>query len=138
MLDLNNPRTEIIFKASSYTDKLKNYCGKYTIENFENRKKIFLDMLVICDEFEKFYNTNYSKMQWGVKVILETITIEIEKLSTLNNPVQEGNCNVCGNKLFIYKSQIKEFGIFYYCHNCPKTIIENINELETITGAIFI
>ncbi|MNK30400.1 hypothetical protein D3C87_488170 [compost metagenome] len=138
MLDLNNPRTEIIFKASSYTDKLKNCCGKYTIENFEKRQNIFIKMLLICDEFEQFYNINYSDNQWEVKVILDTIRKEIENLSVINIETEPKNCKVCNGELFVYKSEIKEFGTFYYCNKCPNLIVEKLNELESLTGAIFI
>lgn len=62
MLYLNYPRVSIIFTTSVfYTDKMKNFCGKYTIENFKKKQEIFLKMLIICDDFEKFYNTNYSE-----------------------------------------------------------------------------
>lgn len=138
MLDLNNPRTEIIFKASSYTDKLKNYCGKYTIENHDERQEIFLQMLIICDDFEQFYNSNYTDNQWDVKTIIDDIKNEIENLIIVNIDTKSGNCKVCDAELFIYKSAIKEFGTFYYCHKCPEKIVKNINYLESYTGAIFI
>lgn len=138
MLDLNSPRTKIIFKASSYTDKLKNCCGKYTIENFQKRQDIFIKMLLICDEFEQFYNINYSDNQWEVKVILDNIKKEIENLSVVDIETESNNCKVCNGKLFIHKSAIKEFGTFYYCSKCPNIIVEKLNELESLTGAIFI
>lgn len=95
-------------------------------------------MLLICDEFEQFYNINYSNNQWEAKVILDTIRKEIENLSVINIETEAKNCKVCNGELFIYKSEIKEFGTFYYCNKCPNLIVEKLNELESLTGAIFI
>lgn len=138
MLDVNHPRASIIFKASSYTDKLKIYCGKYTIADFEKRQGIFLNMLLICDDFEQFYNLNYADHQWDVKVILELIKQEIKKLSVINIVTEPGSCKVCNGELFVYKSGIKEFGTLHNCRNCSSVIIEETNHLDSFTGAMFI
>ncbi len=138
MLDLNHPRTNIIFKASSYTDKLKIYCGKYTIADFEKRQDIFLNMLLICDDFEQFYNLNYADHQWDVKVILDLIKDEIEKLSVINIVTEPKHCKVCNGELFIYKSLIKGLGALHNCRSCSAVIIEETNHLDSFTGAMFI
>ncbi|MCF2220664.1 hypothetical protein H9Q08_15360 [Chryseobacterium sp. PS-8] len=138
MLDLNHPRTRIIFKAAGYTDRLKNYCGKYTVESFNDRQETFIQMSIICDEFEQFYNLNFATIQRDVKEIIDTIKAEIDHLSKINDQTEPENCKVCNSKLFVYKSLIKEFGTFYFCNKCSEIIVAKLNELESITGAVFI
>lgn len=138
MLDLNHPRTQIIFQASAYIDRLKNHCGKYTVEDFKARQNIFEDMIQITHEFEEFYNLNFEENKEDVKNILNIIRTEINLKKVINKKTDKGKCKVCNGKLFEYKSLIKEFGVFYYCDGCPNIIVENLNKLESVTGAIFI
>lgn len=95
-------------------------------------------MLLICDDFEQFYNMNYSNNQWDFKVIIDKIKKEIEDLSVIDVETEPENCKVCNGELFIYKSLIEEFGTFYYCNKCPNSIVEKLTKLEGLTGAIFI
>ena len=138
MLDINHPRTQIIFEASGYIGLLKNHCGKYTVEDFEARQSIFGEMIQITHEFEEFYNLNFDRNKEDVKNILNIIRNEIVSKKVINEQTDNGKCKVCNGKLFEYKSLIKEFGVFYFCDNCPNIIVENLNKLESITGAIFI
>lgn len=138
MLDINHPRTTIIFQASGYIDRLKNYCGKYTIEDFQTRQNTFDIMIKTVEEFEKFYNQNFKKDREDVKILLNNIETEINSIKQLNGKTDIGKCNVCNGNLTEYKSLVKEFGFFYYCADCPNIIVENLNKLEIITGVIFI
>jgi hypothetical protein len=138
MLDLNHPRTPIIFQASAYTDRIKNNCGRYTVAAFEQRRQLFLDMKVHCDELTAFCKIHFKKNAEAINRLADEIKLETEKLEVVDNDTDEGKCNVCNGNLFKYKSYVKEWGHFYYCDNCPKQIVALCNRIDQLTDAWFI
>ncbi|MFC3157837.1 hypothetical protein ACFOEQ_04480 [Chryseobacterium arachidis] len=46
MIDTSHPDSEFIFRAGAFTDRIKNYCRKYILESFEERKITFQDMKI--------------------------------------------------------------------------------------------
>jgi len=138
MLDLNNPRTKIIFKASFYIDQFKLGCARYTVQDFEARQLTFFEMQVAAEEFIAFCKIHYIDNFVSISALVNGITDEIKRLEVINNATDEGQCRVCNGDLFPLKSSIKEWGTFYYCHNCPNTIVALATSLEMETGAVFI
>jgi hypothetical protein len=82
VIDINHPHSEFIFKAATFTDKLKGYCQKYILETFEERKNTFLDMKIEALLLQEFSEIHFKE---NLNIILELINdlnIEIDKLES--------------------------------------------------------
>ncbi|RZK23083.1 MAG: hypothetical protein EOO43_08865 [Flavobacterium sp.] len=135
MLNLDNPRTEIIFKASAYIDKIKMMCTVYPLQEFGKREDTFLDAQVLCEEFIKFCEANYTEHCDEMVATINLIKAETERLQAINIETEPGHCKLCNGNLTGYKSSIKEFGTIYNCDTCPTLIYQYANDLEMYSGA---
>ena len=138
MLDINHPRTPIIFKAGGYTDKVKRLCHTYVFQNFEERQVTFDEMEFLCWEFVTFSETNFPEEISDIKTLIAEIISEINNLRSINSTTESGNCSVCNNEIKTVKTYVKEFPTFSYCIKCPDKIINYLNQLDCSTGAAWI
>jgi hypothetical protein len=135
MLNLDDPRSEIIFKASSYIDRIKMSCTKFPLQEFEERQLTFLNMEILCEEFIEFIKVNYPEKEDNIIKTITEVQSEVEKLSNINIETEPGNCKVCNGRISHYDSLVKEFGIIYNCDTCSQNIYKFANDLEMYTGA---
>jgi len=138
MLDINHPRTPIIFKAGGYTDKVKGLCHTYIFQNFEERQATFDEMEFVCWEFITFSETNFPDEIIDIKTLIAEIISEINNLRPINSVTESGNCKVCNSEIKEVKTYVKEFSTFSYCTKCPDKIIDYLNKVDWLTGAAWI
>lgn len=134
MLNLNDPRTTIIFKASSYLDRLKNECRVFIQQAFDERQSTFENMKKVCEEFLFFAQEHYPEQIEKISTLTHQLMHEIDKLALINENSETGNCTVCNHVLQTRYSGVKEFGNITTCSHCPTPIIHLLNELEYPTG----
>lgn len=140
MIDINHPDSEFIFKASAFTDRIRNYCRKYILETFDDRKITFQEMelegLLLIEFSEVHFKENYTIITELVNDLIK----EIYKLKAININYKSGNCTVCNTKLRIFDTLIKEenFRFMTICEKCPDEIYKIINMIDWATGAAFI
>jgi hypothetical protein len=130
MLNLNKPRTTIIFKASSYLDHLKNACLVFIRQTFDERQTTFENMKKVCEQFLFFAQEHYPEQIEKISTLTHQLMDEIDKLSLINENSETGNCTVCNHELQTKYSGVKEFGNITTCSHCPTPIIHLLNELE--------
>ncbi|HPI54869.1 MAG TPA: hypothetical protein PLU10_09260 [Chitinophagaceae bacterium] len=130
MLNLNNPRTPIIFKAATYLDRLKNDCQIFIQQPFSERQVTFKNMKQVCDEFLLFAKEHYSETNEKILALTQQMIHEINTLSLKNEDTQKGNCTVCNHPLQTWYSGVKEVGHLTTCSHCPRQIVQLLNELE--------
>lgn len=130
MLNLDDPRTEIIFTASSYLDKLITGCERYSTQDFENRELTFLDMLICCEEFLAFCKTNYPERIGSIFKITDSLIKKIKDLMKINIAIEEGNCTICNGNLDISEYNDKKD---YRCGTCSSEIYKLIYFLRMET-----
>jgi hypothetical protein len=138
MLDINHPRTPIIFKAGGYTDKVKVLCQNYIFQNFEERQDTFDEMEFLCWEFVTFSEANFPNEIQDIKTQITETIAEINNLRSINSIKESGNCTVCNSEIKKVKTYVKEFPTFSYCTKCPNKIIDCLNKLDSLTGAAWI
>ncbi len=138
MLDINHPRTSIIFKAGGYTNKVKGLCQTYIFQNFEERQGTFDEMNFLCLEFVTFSETNFPDKIEDIKKLVAEIISEINSLRTINSKSEDGNCTVCNNEIKEVKTYVKELPTFSYCNKCPDKIINCLKQLDCLTEASWI
>jgi hypothetical protein len=134
MLNLDDPKSEIIFKASSYIDKIKRLCTTYPLQDFDKRQETFLEGQIICEEFAAFCRIKYDDADTMIGVI-DSIKVEMESLQNINIETEPGRCKLCNGTLSSYKSSLKEFGMIYNCDTCSTLIYKLANDLEMYSGA---
>jgi hypothetical protein len=134
MLNLNDPRTTIIFKASSYLDRLKIACRVFILQPFSERQSTFENMKKVCEEFLLFAQEHYPEQIEKISTLTHQLMDEIDKLALINKTSEKGNCTVCNHVLQTRYSGVKEFGNITTCSHCPTPIIHLLNELEYPTG----
>ena len=44
MIDINDPKSEFVFKAGTYTDRIKDFCRLYIVQDFTERNETFEKM----------------------------------------------------------------------------------------------
>lgn len=130
MLNLNDPRTTIIFKASSYLDRLKNACRVFIRQSFGERQTTFENMKKVCEELLLFAQEHYPTQYAKISTLTHQLMHEIDKLALINENSETGNCTVCNQALQTRYSGVKEFGNITSCSHCPTPIIQLLNELE--------
>ncbi|WP_404985668.1 hypothetical protein ACI513_00350 [Chryseobacterium sp. M5] len=140
MIDINHPDSEFIFQAGAFTDRIKNYCRKYILETFDNRKIIFEEM-----EFEGLLLVEFSALHFKenlniIEDLVNDLNKEIKNLKTINTNSEHGNCTVCNTKLKTFDTLIKErdFRFITVCEKCPNEIYNILNKIDWATGAAFI
>ena len=140
MIDINHPDSEFIFQAGAFTDRIKNYCRKYILETFDNRKIIFEEM-----EFEGLLLVEFSASHFkeNLNIIVDLVNElnkEIKNLKAININSEHGNCTVCNTKLKTFDTLIKEkdFRFITVCEKCPNEIYNILNKIDWETGAAFI
>jgi hypothetical protein len=138
MLDLNHPRTQVIFKASSYLGKLKELCRIFILQEFDERQIIFDEMKIVCNDFVNFSKVEFPKAIKSINNQVNKLLFEIDSLSKQNIKSQEGNCKVCDSKLHSFKVYVDSGPKITICQNCPNKLIKIIVELENITGVNWI
>jgi hypothetical protein len=134
MLNLDDPKSQIIFKASSYIDKIKRLCATYPLQDFDKRQETFLQGQIICEEFAAFCRINFDNADAMISVI-NSVNKEMERLQNINIVTEPGRCKLCNGTLSSYKSSVKEFGITYNCDTCSTLIYKLTNDLEMYSGA---
>lgn len=130
MLNLNDPRTTIIFQASSYLDHLKNACLVFIQQPFSERQTTFENMEKVCEELLLFAQDHYQEQYAKISTLTLQLMLEIDKLALINENSETGNCTVCNHELQTTYSGVKEFGNITTCSHCPTPIIHILNELE--------
>jgi hypothetical protein len=140
MINRNSPNAKKIFKAGGYTDRIKNFCRNYILESYEERKITFQKMKSECQNFNDFAQIQFEKNKEAISILIVKIVTEIENLESINNSTEEGNCTVCNTKLKTYDTLIsdEQFKYITVCENCPTTIYNLLNQLDWVTGAVFI
>ena len=138
MIDINDPKSEYIFKAARYTDQIKDFCRIYILQNYNDRKETFQKMKQECESLKVFSKKHFSENGADIFKVSDELISEIERLETINNTTEQGNCNVCNTKLKTFDSLIKEVGMITICEKCPSTIYDCIYKLDCLTGASFI
>lgn len=138
MIDINDPKSEFIFKAGAYTDRIKDFCRLYINQNFSERKETFEKMKQECENLKKFSEKHFEENINDINKISDELISEIRKLEKINNLTKVGNCTVCDSKLRTFDSLVKELGMLTICEKCPSKIIDYTNELDWLTGAGFI
>lgn len=140
MIDINHPQSELIFKASKFTNQLKEYCRKYILETFEERKITFQDMKIEALLLEEFSEAHFKESLHTISSLINNLNIEIDKLESINMISKDGNCTVCNTKLTTFDTLIKEkkFRFITICEKCPNEIYNIINEIDWATGVAFI
>lgn len=140
MIDINNPDSEFIFQAGAFTDRIKNYCRKYILETFDNRKIIFEEM-----EFEGLLFVEFSALHFKenlniIEDLVNDLNKEIKNLKTINTNSEHCNCTVCNTKLKTFDTLNKErdFRFITVCEKCPNEIYNILNKIDWATGAAFI
>lgn len=134
MLNLNHPRTDIIFETSTFLDRLKNSCRVYIVQPYEERQETFLMMKIVCEDLLVFSKENHSESFESIASITHEIIQEIELLEKMNILSEEGHCKVCNQPLKTWYSGVKEFGDYTSCTHCPNLLIKLVNNLEMLTG----
>ncbi len=135
MLNLNHPQTDIIFKTSSYLDRLKDSCREYIIQTFVERQETFLKMKIICEDLLTYSKENNTDIYESIAAITHEIIIEIELLEKMNLVSEEGHCKLCNHPLKTLYNGVKELGYYTSCNHCPNQLIKLVNDLEMLTGA---
>ncbi len=134
MLNLDNPKTQLIFQASVFTDELIRSSNQYISQNWKDRKSTFTKIKTICKKLVEFCKENnfkdINKIQELSTQIINKVTIYEEVDDT--SETESGHCKVCKNKLL----QIKPNE--YYCKHCSDSIIKIVEQIEYITGIIYI
>lgn len=139
MLDLDHPNTENIFKASGYIDRIKIGCQKFSLQNYSDRSETFLNMLLECVQFNMFAEKHFKHSIKQIIVCLGSIESEIERLAAIErDDIEEGNCNICSNKLSSLHLGINNAEMEFNCDPCSKEIYKQLFDLEYLTGAIAI
>lgn len=135
MLNSNDPKTLIIFKASAFIDQIRIGCAKYTTQSFTDRQSTFLKMSTSCLDLIEFSKLNYAEKINPILELTNKILIEINILSQVDEITEKGKCCVCNGELTYHKSIVKELGDFHFCNNCPKNIYKYLETLDGLTGA---
>lgn len=140
MIDINHPDSEFIFEASVFTDRIRNYCRKYILETFDDRKLTFQEMelegLLLIEFSEVHFKENFTI----ITELVNDLINEIHKLKAININYESGNCAVCNTKLRTFDTLIKEEDLRFMtmCEKCPDEIYKIINMTDWATGAAFI
>lgn len=137
MLDLDDPRSSIIFKASSYSDKVKLLCRKYILQNFEERQDTFDEMEFYCLELISFSEIHFPDVINNIKKLTSEIITEIDKLRLMNPVAVSGFCSVCGTPIKKPQSysKLQSQPEPSHCEKCPHEIMMKLHYLEFETGA---
>lgn len=140
MIDINHPESEFIFQAGAFTDRIRNYCRKYILETFEERKITFQDMKIEGLILQEFSEIHFKENFISISLLINDLNTEIEKLESINIISEDGNCTVCNTKLTTFDTLIKEkdFRFITICKKCPSEIYNILNKLDWLTGAAFI
>ena len=135
MINIDNPKSEFIFKAGAYSGRIKNFCRLFIIQGFSERKETFKKMRQECINLRAFSEKHFKENLNEINQISDELISEIKKLEKVNELTQKGNCSVCGSKLKTFDSLIKEVGELTICENCPSNIYDLTNKLDWLTGA---
>jgi hypothetical protein len=138
MLDLNNPRTQIIFEASAYSGKLKDLCRVYILQEFQERQTTFEQMKVVCNDLLEFSSNEFQRALEEIKYLVNQIILEINSLSQRDVHSEVGNCKVCNKELQSFKVYVTSGPIITICNECPSKLINIICQLDQITGVSWI
>jgi hypothetical protein len=138
MLDINDPRTKLIFQAGGYIGRLKNACRLYILQSYEERQLTFERMKNECIQLAVFSETVFPDELQRIKHLVRQLTAEIDHLSLINNTTEPGKCTVCNEELHTIKTYVKEFPTMIICKNCPKKLSGFINDLEGPTEVMWI
>lgn len=138
MLDLNNPHTLNIFRASGYIDRIKFGCQTYINQTFEERQLTFEKMKSECEEMLTFSKNIFPRQFTSIENSLKNIEIEIVNLRLINKDTEHGKCKVCNGEIKSFKSYVKELPKTTICQKCPENIYKFLLELEGLTGATWI
>ncbi|WP_415327529.1 hypothetical protein [Chryseobacterium sp. MMS23-Vi53] len=140
MIDISHPDSEFIFRAGAFTDRIKNYCRKYILESFEERKITFQDMKIEALLLLEFSELHFKENLNSISKSVNDLNVEIDKLEAINISSEDGNCTVCNTKLETFDTLIKEkdFRFITICKKCPNEIYNILNTIDWATGAAFI
>ncbi|MCP4053690.1 MAG: hypothetical protein GY739_11595 [Mesoflavibacter sp.] len=138
MIDINDPKSEFVFGAGAYTDRIKDFCRLYIVQDFVERNETFEKMKKECLNLKKFSEKHFEENINDINQISDKLISEIIKLEKINELTKEGNCKVCDSKLKTFDSLVKEVGMLTVCEKCPSKIYDYTNKLDWLTGAAFI
>lgn len=138
MLDLNDPNTENIFKASGYIDRIRTKTSEYIRQNYTERTETFLQMMIECEELKNLAKLVFPNAKKQIGIECDKIISEIERLMTYHKPFKKGCCTVCLNQIYSFNAGYKGAEEIYYCKTCPEKINKSLNALGYETGAFAI
>jgi hypothetical protein len=134
MLDINNPRTQLIFQASAYMSKVKSGCQKYILESYEERQATFAKMITACEQLLIHSETSFPDQLEEIRSLVAEIVAEIHALSVIDRVTEAGNCTVCNGPIKRGKTLVPEFPEIIWCGGgCPKKIMDCLSKLEVPT-----
>lgn len=131
MLNIDDPKSEYIFQASGFLDRIKYGCRSYIIQDFEDRKLTFLKMKDECEALTVFSATHFPEEINKISALTKSIVTAINKFEKINVVTEKDHCKICDTPLIISS-------YLTMCTNCNAEIYTLLSELEIATGADFI
>lgn len=140
MINSHHPEADRISKAAAYLDRVKQYCRRYIVAAYEERQSCFSSMKDVCDEFTVFTSQQFPDKLDRITTQLDKLRAEIEVLQSIDIRPDEGCCSVCNTPLKKTDTMIDDEQLRYIllCEACPRQILICVEELETLTGVVWI
>lgn len=138
MIDRNDPRADLIFKAAGILGQLKKGCQQYIHESFEERQLTFSGMKQECENLIRLSEKAFPDSIGKIKDLTLQIMDEINSLSLRNDATDPGKCRVCNNEMVTSKVYMGKSPKLTYCPVCPAKIVELLNQLEIPTEVMWI
>ena len=138
MMDRNDPKAGLIFKAAGFLNRIKNGCRQYINEPYDKRQQTFSEMKQECENLMSFSETAFPGNSARIKELTLQIMDEISLLSLRNDETEQGRCTVCNSETVTFNVVPGRPEKLTYCPVCPEKISNLLDQLEIPTEVMWI
>lgn len=133
MLDIDDPESNWILKASNLQDAVLTRSKKMTLVETTKRLELLDEIRILCDDMKTLNNKHFSNSQF-IKDAIEELYESCEKIANLkateDKTKEIGICEVCHNKI----TNLKQYKDMIYCSKCLEVTSKAREKLDSSKG----